>query len=107
MEIVLSVEGRNKKLKLKGVTRIALEEAFQEMCHNDPVLKKRTSTHFPTFNSYSDEYKMDIEIEYGEVLKKGQLVKVFFAAYSAIVSKSNTFASVVRLAFRQSTSWLI
>lgn len=91
MEILLSVEGRNKRLKLAGKTFSDLQTAFKAMCAADPVLRLRLDTHYATFKTFCPIWEMDVELEQDEALATGQIVKVFFHSYAPPVSNFSYF----------------
>lgn len=86
MKVILAVEGRNKVLFIDGDSVESLRKEFAEMCKNDPVLRERIKTHYPTFSSFNDTHGLELELEMEETLRDGQKVRVFFASFAANVS---------------------
>lgn len=89
MEVIVAFEGRSKIFKCKrGATEKDVRAMFEKLCQTDPVLRKRITTHYPTFTTRSARHGIDVELEPGEKLIDGQTVQVFFASYAAVVSRT-------------------
>ncbi|XP_034238097.1 ubiquitin carboxyl-terminal hydrolase 33-like [Thrips palmi] len=84
MEVVLEFEGRSKIVKLKKSAKEAdLRLAFESLCKADPVLRRRTVTHYATFQSQHARLNRLVELDSTDALKNFQIVKVHFAPYAA------------------------
>lgn len=87
MEIVLEFERRSRIVKFsRGATEIDLRDSFEKLCDTDPVLRRRSLTHYATFTTLNQRHQRDVELEPGQALSDGLVVKVYFASYAAIVS---------------------
>ena len=90
-KVVVLVEGRAKKLFIAGNDVASLRLSFRDLCLNDPVLRGRVKTHYPTFYGCNED---DVELEDDDILMEGQRMRVFFAAFAAEVSRKSTLHQI-------------